>query len=179
MRYSPPKSSCWGHSLGKMKPEKQKELFDKFFGLAVDEYSFSSGSVCYQPDLQDILQNNSFLEFDEYFQRLLNIKQSQPDFSNLSEKQFEICLKEIIHNPSLYVSGKTGVAVVACYQIKAWKIAGKRVPTHSMLIIYFGAKPIITPMFNFKIMTEFEYIRQVLKELEICKLNPKHIKKSH
>jgi hypothetical protein len=178
MRYSPPKESCWGHSLRKMLPEKQKELFNKFFDLAICEYSFSSGSVFYQPDFQDILQRKLHTEFDEYFQRLLNISKSQPEFSNLSRKQFEICLNELIKNPSLYVSGKSGATVTACYHIKAWKIDNKIVPTDSLLIIYFGARPIITPMFHFEEMAVFEYLKQIFEKLKICKLDPKHIKKS-
>ena len=176
MRYSPPKSSCWGHSLRKMKPEKQKELFGKFFDFAIAEFSFSSGSIFYQPTMQDFVQRNSRFEFDEYFQKLLKIDRAQPRFSNLSKKQFDKCLNELIKNPDLFVSGKSGATVTASYEIKAWKIKNNIVPTNSMLHIYFGAKPIITPMFHFKEMVEFEYLKQVFEELKIYKLNPKHIK---
>ena len=182
MRYSPPKSSVWGHSLRKMRPDKQKVLFDNFFDLAVDESCFHTGSVYYLPDLQEIMQTNRRStqslnpEFNKYFMNLLNPVNPQLEFFRLSEEQFGLCLDEIIKNSNLYVPGKYGAVVTAGYQIKAWKINGKSVPTDSYLHIYYGAKPHITPRFYFDEISAFEYLKQILEELKICKLNPKHIK---
>jgi len=177
-----------------MQPAKQKELFDKFFEIAVCEYSFSSGSVYYQPSWNDFVPTSSHHEyeeaivdhidnffqtniesrdeFQEYFKKVLNVNQAQPAFSNLSKEQFDICLNELIKMPN-----RTGAVVEASYTIKAWKIAGERVSTYSTLIIHYGANSLITTMFQFNDISEFEYLKQVFQELGICKLNPKHLKK--
>jgi hypothetical protein len=43
-RYSPPKSNIWGHSLEKMQPARERELFAEFIKRAVAEHSLTGGS---------------------------------------------------------------------------------------------------------------------------------------
>lgn len=174
MYYSPPKSSCWGHSLRKMKPDLQKELFDQFFAKAIKDYAFQLGGIFYQPSFGGPFSSPSF---DTHFLKLLNVKETQPAFSNLNEEQFNLCLNELLENPSLFVSGKEGATVHSFFLINTWNINGRAVPTKSHMHIYYGARPLVTPGFSFDSMDEFNYFNQIFQDLKICKLNPKHIKK--
>lgn len=173
MYYSPPKSSCWGHSLRKMKPDIQKERFDKFFAKAIKDYTFQSGSIFYQPAFGESLTSPTF---DNHFMKLLKIKDTKL-FYHLTEEQLNLCFNELLKNPPLFISGKTGVTVSSFFLIKTWNINGKDVPTKSHMHIYYGAQPLVSPGFSFDSMTEFDYFNQIFQDLKICELNPKYIKK--
>lgn len=45
--YQPPKSSTWGHSLGKMDPRRERELCGKFLATAVAEYKDGGSSLTF------------------------------------------------------------------------------------------------------------------------------------
>lgn len=173
MYYSPPKSSCWGHSLNNMKPRMQRERFNEFFDEAVADHSYHSGSVFYMPALDGPFNP---IDFEERFLKLLEVDEKQPAFSNLNENQFELCFDEIKSNPHLYIPGVNGVAVTSSYLIESWKINGNTVPTKSYMHIYYGAKSLVIPRFNFDGIEEFEFIKQVFRELNLCRLNPMHLR---
>jgi len=156
-----------------MKPDVQRERLELFFSQSVSDCEFSTGSVFYQPGFGGPLQSD---EFDDHFMNLLHAPATQPAFSNLNETQFELCFRELLERPELFESGRHGATVGAYYSIKTWNIKGVDVVADSALGMYFGAKPVIIPRFSFETLDIFEYLREVLEEVRLCKLNPKHIK---
>ena len=92
-RYQPPKSSIWGHSLGKMAPARQKALFKEFLTAAVAEHSFSSGSLT--------IFNASRRNNIQHFERLLGTAAQNSSFHSLTQEQCELALNEIIRDKTL------------------------------------------------------------------------------
>jgi hypothetical protein len=173
MYYSPPKSSCWGHSLDNMMPRLQRERFEQFFSQAVFDRSFFTGSLFYMPPTDGPFISS---DFEQHFLDILNVEEKQPAFSNLNEDQFELCFNEIINNPHFFIPGINGVAICSSYLIQSWKINGSTIPTKSHLHIYYGGKSVVIPRLSFDNAEEFEFIKKVLCELELCSLNPEHLK---
>jgi len=172
----PPKSSVWGHSLRKMKPDKEKMLIDNFFRKAVAEYHFSVGSIFFQRTLDTLSNEDIVKESKNYFIELLDITPNEIALSNLSREQFDLCLNELLNNNDLFISGKSGIVLNASMQISKWLINYKEVSTESTLSVSYGAKPWISTFFTFSSMDEFDYIKGVLEELGICRLNEKYLK---
>lgn len=173
MYYSPPKSSVWGHSLRKMKPDIQRDRVNAFLSSCTAGHAFATGALFFQPasfpppDLSD---------FEEHFKKLLGLGDPQPGFSNLTEEQFELCFQELLRRPSLYEPGRQGATVTALYTISAWKVGGRPINTSSSLGVYYGGRPWIVPRFHFETDEIFEYLRTSLENVGLCKMNPKHIK---
>ena len=173
MYYSPPKKSVWGHSLRKMAPTMQRERLELFLAKAVSDHVFSTGCVFYQPAPAGPFQS---AEIESHFVELLGLPVPQPGLSNLDEAQFEACCRELVARPSLFEPGRRGAAVMASYSISGWLVAGTPVETSSELGFFYGARPWIVPRFSFDTLAVFDYLRETLESVGLCRLNPKHIK---
>jgi hypothetical protein len=175
-RYIPPKASVWGHSLRNMKPSREKALMDRFFEIAVAQYSFSSGSVFYQPSMDTLFNEEPARLCRKHFEGILDVESSPHSLVNLGKEQFDLCLNELIRNDSLYISGSSGAVLMSGVEISKWRIKGEESPTKSHMNIFYGAKPRISTFLAFRDLEEFNFINQVLEELGICRLNEKHLK---
>lgn len=175
-RYMPPKSSVWGHSLRKMKPDNQKILIDEFLQTAVAEHQFSSGSIIYQRSFETLFDDNIANESKSYFIKLLSTISGEADLSSLNAEQFDLCLRALQNDNSLFISGKSGITLTSTIKISKWLIDNTEVPTESSLSVSYGAKPWLTTFFTFSDIDEFNYIKHVFNELGICRLNEKHLK---
>ncbi len=60
--------------------------------------------------------------------------------------------------------------------ISKWRIEGQAVATQSRIMLYFGMKPCISTFLQFETTGQFEFIKQALSDLNLCKLNEKHLK---
>jgi hypothetical protein len=163
-RYQPPKSSIWGHSLGRMQAARQKALFSEFLARAVDAYSFSSGVL-------NIL-DASLREDTRRFENIFGAVTDDNYCHTLTSRQFEQCLNEIIEHNAL----EPCLLLMQALNISAWSINGQAIATNSMLNLYYGVKPCISTLFLFDTVEHFQYVKQILEDLHFCTLNEKHLK---
>ena len=179
-RYSPPKSNIWGHSLRKMEPARQKTLFDEFLKKAVAEHTFTGGTFtlhigpapAFLPLEAQGMWGHVTSNDVQRFEQLLGTTAREGAFYSLTSQQFEVALNEIIQNSALI----PGVMLVQSLNISKWLIEGQPVATQSMLMLFYGMKPCISTFLEFETSGQFEFIKQVLSDLDFCKLSEKHLK---
>jgi hypothetical protein len=179
-RYSPPKSNIWGHSLGKMQPAGQRELFAEFLKRAVAEHSFTGGILTFfvgaAPEflpLEARVQWGHVTSDDvRRFEQLLGTSARDGVFYSLAAHQCEVALAELIQRSALL----PGSMLLQSVDIFKWLIEGQPVTTHSKVNLYYGMKPCISTFLQFETTSQFEFIKRVLADLDFCKLNEKHLK---
>ena len=179
-RYSPPKSNIWGHSLGKMQPARQRELFAEFLKRAVAEHSFTGGSLTFfigdAPAFLPLEAQGQWghVTSDDvrHFEQLLGTPAREGAFYSLTSQQCEAALTELIQRSALL----PGSMLLQGVDISKWLIEGQPVATQSRVALYYGMKPCISTFLEFETTGQFEFIKRVLIDLEFCKLNEKHLK---
>jgi hypothetical protein len=179
-RYSPPKSNIWGHSLGKMQPARQRELFAEFLKRAVAEHSFTGGSLTFSiGDAPAFLPLKAQVQWGHvtsddvrHFEQLLGASAREGAFYSLTAQQSEAALTELIQRSSLL----PGSMLLQSVDISKWLIEGKPAATQSQIMLYYGMKPCISTFLQFETTSQFEFIKQVFADLAFCKLNEKHLK---
>lgn len=62
-------------------------------------------------------------------------------------------------------------------KIKRWNIAGQSVAIDSMIMINYGEVPCLSTHFYFNAVEEYQYVKSVLEDLSLCKLNDKYFKR--
>lgn len=169
-QYKPPKSSVWGHSLRNMKPAKERELFQEFLQIAVAEYRVGQGSLSISSMESPQLAARSV----GHFERVLNAKSFNGFFPQLSEAQIDICFKELVLDEQLRVG--QDVILLEPISIAKWLVNGRQSVTHSLIVLYYGSSPLLSTFLHFDSLEEFQYIRDVLQSLNLCRLNDKHLK---
>src|SRR5687768_4244895 len=108
-RYSPPKSNMWGHSLGKMPPARQRDLFSEFLTKAVAEHSFTDGSLTFFiGDAPPFLPSEAQAQWGHVtaddirqFEQLLGTSSRDGAFYSLTAQQCETALTELIQRSAL------------------------------------------------------------------------------
>ena len=179
-RYSPPKSNIWGHSLGKMQPTRQRELFAEFLKRAVAEHSFSSGSLQFfigdAPAFLPLEAQGQWGHVSSndvrHFEQLLGASSREGAFYSLTSHQCETALTELLQRSSLL----PGSMLLQGVEISKWLIDGQPVATQSRMMLYYGMKPCISTFLEFETTGQFEFIKRVLADLDFCRLNEKHLK---
>lgn len=179
-RYSPPKSNIWGHSLGKMQPARQRELFAEFLKRAVAEHLPSGGSLqffigeapAFLP-LETQAQWGHVTSDDiRHFEQLLGASAREGAFHSLTSQQCEVALTELVQRSALL----PGSILLQSVDISKWFIEGQPVATQSRVMLYYGMKPCFSTFLEFETTGQFEFIKRVLADLDFCKLNEKHLK---
>ena len=178
--YSPPKSNIWGHSLRKMQPARQRELFAAFLKRAVGEHSFTGGSLQFfigdAPAFLPLETQGQWghVTSDDvrYFEQLLGSPAREGAFYSLTAQQCEAALTELIQRTALL----PGTMLLQGVDISKWLIEGQPVATQSRLTLYYGMKPCVSTFFEFETTGQFEFIKRVFADLDFCKLNEKHLK---
>ena len=181
-RYSPPKSNIWGHSLGKMQPTRQRELFAEFLKRAVAEHSPTGGSLQFfigdAPAFLPLEAQGQWghVTSDDvrHFEQLLGSAASEGAFFSLTAQQCETALTELIQRSALL----PGSILLQGVEVSKWRIDGQPVTTQSRVSLYFGMRPCISTFLEFESTSQFEFIKRVLADLDFCKLNEKHLKPS-
>ena len=179
-RYSPPKSNIWGHSLAKMPPARQRQLFAEFLKKAVAEHSFTDGSLTFfigdaPPFLPAEAQTQwGHVTSDDvrHFEQLLGTSARDGAFYSLTAQQCETALQELLQRTTLL----PGSMLLQGVEISKWLIEARPVPTESRMHLYYGLKPCLSTFLDFETTTHFNFIKQVLADLNFCKLNEKHLK---
>ncbi len=163
-----------------MEPAREKALFDEFLQQAVAEYSMTGGSLqlftgsappFFPSDAQKMWGHVT----DEEVQRLellLGVTTRAGSFYNLTAPHCELALVELIQNPAL----RSGALLLLGMDISKWLIEGKPVETQSRIHLHYGVMPCISTFLQFQTVEQFQFIKQVLSDLNFCKLNEKHLK---
>jgi hypothetical protein len=110
----------------------------------------------------------------EHFERVLNVKSFNGFFPKLSQAQIEICFKELVLDERLYVGQH--VNLLEPVSIAKWLINARPSATHSSINLYYGSFPLLSTFLRFDTLEDFEYIREVMQTLKLCRLNDKHLK---
>lgn len=179
-RYSPPKSNVWGHSLGKMPPARQRQLFAEFLKRAVAAHSFTDGSLTFfvgaAPTFLPLAAQGQWghVTGDDvrHFEQLLGKPAREGAFYSLAPQKCELALADLIQRSALL----PGTILAQTAEISQWLIDGQPVPTQSRVTLHYGLKPCISTFLEFGTTREFEFIRRTLADLEFCTLNEKHLK---
>lgn len=103
-RYSPPKANIWGHSLGKMPPAQQRDLFAEFLKRAVVEHSFTGGSLqLFIGDAPAFLPLEAQAQWGHvtsddlrHFEHVLGASAREGAFYSLTAHQCEAALTELV-----------------------------------------------------------------------------------
>jgi hypothetical protein len=178
-RYTPPKSNIWGHSLRKMRPARQRELFGEFLSIAVADHKFLAGSLTvtdYTVSSRGMIINHSAGEAVQRFERLLDIKAQNHSFHSLPPEQVEKCLNELIRDNVSKPDEPIRLMLLQPVAIGKWRINGQEIAISSEITLYYGLRPCISTFLQFETVEQFRYIKRVLEELRFCKLNEKHLK---
>jgi hypothetical protein len=94
----------------------------------------------------------------------------------LTLDQSNTCLQEIIRLESTSPADARVILLDQCFEITQWIIDGKPVNTRPTLTMHYGAIPCLSTRLWFETGEQFRYIRRVLNDLELCKLNEQHLK---
>lgn len=179
-RYSPPKSNIWGHSLRKMPAARQRDLFAAILKTAVAEHSITGGSLTFYigaaPPFFPLEAQNRWGHVTsddvQHFEQLLGVSARQNSFYSLTPEQSEIALSELIQRSTLL----PGSMLLQSIDISKWLINGQPAATRSQIMLYYGMKPCISTFLEFETAGQFEFIKQVLADLNFCQLKEKHLK---
>jgi len=173
-RYSPPKSSVWGHGLRKMSPAREKQLSQQFLETAVAEYEFAIASLNVGAIAADRVE--AARQVVRYFERLLGRDALNTSFPILTKAEFDRCLAALISTPDFLAPRRPHISLSVHYKISQWRIRGAAIPTQSTLAFYFGTSPRIITFLLFSTVSEFKFVQSVLAELGLCTLSDKHLK---
>ena len=178
--YSPPKSNLWGHALRQMPPARQKALFGAFLEQAVAKCVWTGGSLSlyagpaptFLPPAAQGLWGHVTAADVKRFEELLGATARDGGFYSLTPQQCDAALDELIQHPTLV----PGSMLLSAVDISQWLIEGKPVETQSRVTLYYGFKPCLSTFLEFETTGQFEFIKRVLADLDLCKLNDKHLK---
>ena len=159
---------------------RQKTLFDEFLKKAVAESVWSGGSLKFflgsaPPFLPTKAQKTwEHVTRDDVhrFEQLLGASALDGAFYSLSPQQCEVALAEIIQNDVLI----PGVMLLQRVDISKWCLDSRPIATQSQMTLHYGMKPCISMFLTFETIDQFGFIKRVFADLQLCKLNEKHLK---
>jgi hypothetical protein len=166
-RYQPPKSSIWGHRLRKMPAIRASTLLQEFLSKGTRHHEFKSASLSinYRDD-------RIALRFAE----ILGLGTKDFMHEKLSLDQSNACLQEIIRLESTSSADAGVILLNQHFEVTQWAIDAMSVNTRSKLTMSYGALPCLSTRLWFETAEQFQYIRHVMSDLGLCKLNEQHLK---
>lgn len=138
--------------------------------MAVAEYSIGEGSL----GISAMDSPQSSAKLVEHFERVLNVKSYNGFFPKLPKAQIDICLAELVSNDPLCVGQHLNLLEPVF--ITKWLIHEKPSVTRSSITLNYGTFPVLSTSLHFETLEEFQYVRDVLQTLKLCRLNDKHLK---
>jgi hypothetical protein len=148
-----------------MQPQRETRLFEQFLDKAVGEYKFEIGSLTICDPAANLVQ---------HFEHLLGTSAYNGYFPKLTEVQCKKCRDDVIYTATPETLRK--LLLLESYEISKWRIEGQDVATHSGMTLYYGQLPCISTFLRFGSRDEFNFIKTVLSDLGLCKLNEKHLR---
>jgi len=168
-RYQPPKSSIWGHRLGRMPAGRAHALLRRFLEIAAARFADGPAQLVVHgmdPDLDTRLA--------QALERSAVASGSYP----LTPAGVDRCVAAIAGWEEAHPRAKAPVHLTESFTIEAWRIDGRAVPTQSLLTMHYGALPCLSTFLQFDSEAQFEAIRGHFADVGLCKLDPRHLKGS-
>jgi hypothetical protein len=146
---------------------RASRLVEEFFSRATRHHEFRSAHI-------------SILAKDHPIALRLAEILGAPSREFMHEKltldQSNACLQEIIRLESISHADARIILLNQYFGITQWAIDGKPVTTRSTLNMHYGAIPCLSTFLWFETEEQFSYIRQIMNDLGLCKLNKQHLK---
>ena len=165
--YNPPKSSVWGHLLRKMPASRARKRFEQFIMIAVGEYELQSARLSVGDPSGELVKR---------YEQVIGTAAKNGQFPTLNKEQSELCINEIIRAEPLGLGTMTHLNLLQSFKITKWRIEEKNVATNSLIGMHYGLLPCLTTQLQFETIEQFEYIKQALESVRLCKLNIKHLR---
>ena len=165
-RYQPPKSAVWGHGLRGMPALRARKLLQEFLVSSAEQYELHSAS----------LSVDRGGDPHDRFAELLGVPPKQFMHENLRFDQFEACLNEVIRLEAASPTDASTIHLSQYFKITEWTIGGRPVQTQSTLTMHYGARPFLSTRLWFQTVEQFQYIRDVMTDVGLCKLSAQHLK---
>lgn len=96
------------------------------------------------------------------------------NYEALTENEFTEHLQAIIQEESL--GSRSHSILSQRFEISKWRIEGQIIPTDSTITMGYGESSYVGTRLQFDGIAQFNYIRRVLENLRLCKLNEKHLR---
>jgi hypothetical protein len=165
--YQPPKSSVWGHALRNMPAARARLLLKRFLDTAAADFRFSGGAL-------------NFLGSKDYlseFEALLGIASQHGAFHKLTELQCELSLDAVANDEKHEGRKARSCILIQSFTILRWRLPRVTAETPSEVSMYYGQGAYISTCLQFESVEDFHQIQNTLRDLGLCKLNEKHLKK--
>ena len=171
MRYTPPKSSVWGHFLRKVLPSKLYKKTPKFLNELINE-----SEVIYFFNVHEGFENCKAKYWLDKANKIL--KRPVPEYEDyeLSESEFKEILNMLIENEKELKDTDSQILLSERYEISKLSINKEIIDTNSTIEITYGNEPHIQTNLIFRNLNDYKYIEKHFEKHKICKLNPKNIK---
>jgi hypothetical protein len=164
--YQPPKSSIWGHRLGRLTGKQVLGRVERFLAKATGAHEFSNGVL----SAADVSSPDAGLALE-----LLAIAGKNP--YQLDSATTLACVTKLIDWEEANHRRPQFVSVLQSCVIREWKTPSGREATESLINIHYGGMlPCISTFLRFGSIESFEAIQKVLSDVGLCKLNPKYLK---
>lgn len=186
--YSPPKSSHWGHRVGR---HRATDLMDLAFRFLDEKCNISSASV---PTCMLFLATGNSADANsemlEAAKRVIvdgaaDVQMYLPGASCVKAvtPQPVERVREIAENFDSFVDAFPGVVTGAAISVGwmfAWKSELESVPplaaAGGLFSVALGKPHVVTTMFNFRSLDDYFSIKEYLAAIGLCNLSDKHVK---
>jgi hypothetical protein len=149
-----------------MPAQHARSLLEQFFDRATREHMFRSSSL-------SVMRGHPI---GTRFAEILNVPLREFMHERLSLEQSSACLEELVRAEAATPADARAVMLAQHFEISKWNMDGEPVNTRSTLTMRYGGLPCLTTRLWFETEEEFNYIRDVMGELGLCKLNKQHLK---
>jgi hypothetical protein len=165
-RYQPPKSAVWGHGLRGMPALRARKLLQEFLSSSAAQYEFHSAS----------LSIDRGGDPHDRFAELLGVPPKQFMHKNLRFDESEACLNEVIRLEAASPKDACTIDLNQHFKITEWTIGGQPVQTQSTVTMHYGVRPFLSTRLWFQTVEQFQYIRDVMTDVGLCKFSAQHLK---
>jgi hypothetical protein len=146
---------------------RASRLLEEFFSKATRHHEFRSASISITAGDHPIA-----LRLAE----ILSVPSKELLPEKLTLDQSNACLQEIIRLETVSPADAGIILLIQYFEITQWAIDGKPVITRSTLAMHYGALPCLSTRLWFETEEQFNYIRHIMNDLCLCKLNKQHLK---
>ncbi|MFS1704813.1 hypothetical protein [Alteromonas sp. AMM-1] len=171
--YQPPKSSLWGHSLGKKHFSVIGERIESFTTDTIEDPQCKGGYISILPTgFGKPLPQDVFEKFENYIGSKL-----VRGYSKLDEPQCNLAL-ELALVMSSATKLKSQIRIAKKIEFQKWLLDGECIttPDTSNITWILGTTCSVSTSLYFSSDAEFKGFSELLVKHSLCKLNPKYLK---
>ncbi|MCR9115804.1 MAG: hypothetical protein NXI22_02515 [bacterium] len=171
LRYSPPKSSVWGHTMKRKPPQEFRECVVAFLEEAAGKYTATCQLITNAGD--------AFVESLRAETKISATSHRLRTHGTISESEFEACLDWIVANPNKVPGIKDGFVfnLSRYFHIDFWKCAEHEGSANlSTLVEGYGTLQHLGTQLIFSDADEYHQIKALVKRFFGLQLNDKHVR---